>query len=98
MKKAIMREQIQAVVGCAEREFFGVTLKKTFRYLSLAALALMGAVMTGCSSDNNIIDEPQQPANKDNIALVQTLQIVEAHCLLVLATTLLNLCHEGRDA
>ncbi|MBO4891474.1 MAG: hypothetical protein J5502_02610 [Prevotella sp.] len=67
-----MREQIQAVVGCAEREFFGVTLKKTFRYLSLAALALVGSVMTGCSSDNNIIDEPQQPANKDNIVTLTT--------------------------
>lgn len=72
MKKAIMREQIQAVVGCAEREFFGVTLKKTFRFLSLAALTFMGAVMTGCSSDNNIIDEPQQPANKDNIVTLTT--------------------------
>ena len=72
MKKAIMREQIQAVVGCAEREFFGATLKKTFRYLSLAALTFMGAVMTGCSSDNNIIDEPQQPANKDNIVTLTT--------------------------
>ena len=72
MKKAIMREQIQAVVGCAEREFFGATLKKTFRFLSLAALTFMGAVMTGCSSDNNIIDEPQQPANKDNIVTLTT--------------------------
>ena len=35
------------------------TLKRTFRILSLAALTFMGAVMTGCSSDNNIIDEPQ---------------------------------------
>lgn len=48
------------------------TLKKTFRYLSLAALTFMGAVMTGCSSDNNIIDEPQQPANKDNIVTLTT--------------------------
>ena len=47
-------------------------LKKTFRYLSLAALTLVGAVMTGCSSDNNIIDEPQQPANKDNIVTLTT--------------------------
>ena len=47
-------------------------LKKTFRYLSLAALTFMGAVMTGCSSDNNIIDEPQQPANKDNIVTLTT--------------------------
>ncbi len=72
MKKGIMREQIQAVVGGAERELFGATLKKTFRFLSLAALTFMGAVMTGCSSDNNIIDEPQQPANKDNIVTLTT--------------------------
>ena len=72
MKKAIKREQIQAVLGGAERELFGATLKKTFRILSLAALTLMGAVMTGCSSDNNIIDEPQQPANKDNIVTLTT--------------------------
>ena len=48
------------------------TLKRTFRILSLAALTFMGAVMTGCSSDNNIIDEPQQPANKDNIVTLTT--------------------------
>ena len=29
----------------------------------MAALALVGAVMTGCSSDDNIIDTPQQPVN-----------------------------------
>ena len=47
-------------------------LKKTFRYLSLAALTLVGAVMTGCSSEDNIIDETQQPANKDNIVTLTT--------------------------
>jgi hypothetical protein len=36
---------------------------KTIKFLSMAALALVGAVMTGCSSDDNIIDTPQQPAN-----------------------------------
>lgn len=41
-------------------------MKKTFRFLSMAALALMGAVMTGCSSEDNI-DNPQQPANNDNV-------------------------------
>ena len=41
-------------------------MKKTFRFLSMAALALMGAVMTGCSSDDNF-DNPQQPENKSNI-------------------------------
>ena len=41
-------------------------MKKTFRYLSMAALLVVGAIMTGCSSDDNI-DNPQQPANKDNV-------------------------------
>ena len=35
------------------------------KYLSMAALMVVGAIMTGCSSDDNI-DNPQQPANKDN--------------------------------
>lgn len=33
-------------------------MKKTFRFLSMAALALMGAVMTGCTNDDNI-DNPK---------------------------------------
>lgn len=41
-------------------------MKKTFRFLSMAALLVVGAIMTGCSSDDNI-DNPQQPVNKDNI-------------------------------
>ena len=41
-------------------------MKKTFRYLSMAALLVVGAIMTSCSSDENI-DNPQQPANNDNI-------------------------------
>ena len=36
-------------------------MKKTMRFLSMAALALVGAMMTGCTSDN--IDNPLQPAN-----------------------------------
>lgn len=36
------------------------------KYLSMAALMVVGAIMTGCSSDDNI-DNPQQPANKDNV-------------------------------
>lgn len=32
----------------------------------MAALLVVGAIMTGCSSDDNI-DNPQQPANKDNV-------------------------------
>ena len=41
-------------------------MKKTFRFLSMAALLVVGAIMTGCSSDDNI-DNSQQPANKDNV-------------------------------
>ena len=41
-------------------------MKKTFRFLSMAALLVVGAIMTGCSSDDNI-DNPQQPENKDNV-------------------------------
>ena len=48
-------------------------MKKTMRFLSMAALALVGAVMTGCSSsDDSIIDNPQQPENKKNIVTVRT--------------------------
>ena len=43
---------------------------KTTRFLSLAALALVGAMMTGCSNDDNIIDEQQQ--SKDHIVTVTT--------------------------
>ena len=46
--------------------------EQILRILSLAALTLVGAVMTGCSSEDNIIDEPQQPANKDNIVTLTT--------------------------
>lgn len=41
-------------------------MKKTFRFLSMATLLVVGAIMTGCSSDENI-DNPQQPANNDNV-------------------------------
>ena len=46
-------------------------MKKTMNYLSMAALALVGAVMTACSSDDNIADN-QQPAKQDNIVTVTT--------------------------
>ena len=36
-------------------------------FLSMAALALMGAIMSGCSSDDSIIDNPQQPENKSKV-------------------------------
>lgn len=38
----------------------------------MAALALVGAMMTGCTNDDNIIDEPQQPENKSNVVTLTT--------------------------
>lgn len=46
-------------------------MKKTMNYLSMAALALVGAVMTACSSEDNIASN-QQPAKQDNIVTVTT--------------------------
>ena len=43
-------------------------MKKTMRYLSMAALALVGAMMTGCSSD----DFEAQPAKSDNVVTLTT--------------------------
>ena len=40
-------------------------------FLSMAALALMGAMMTGCSSDDNF-DNPQQPENKSKVVTLTT--------------------------
>ena len=45
--------------------------KTTMKYLSMAALALVGAAVTGCSSDDNIIAD-EQPAKQDNIVTVTT--------------------------
>ena len=47
-------------------------MKKTMRFLSIAALALVGAVMTGCTNDDNIIDQRQQPENKRNVVTLTT--------------------------
>ena len=47
-------------------------MKKTMRFLSMAALALVGAVTVGCSSDDSIIDEPQQPTSKSNVVTLTT--------------------------
>ena len=46
-------------------------MKKTMNYLSMAALALVGIVMTGCSSEDNIASN-QQPVKQDNIVTVTT--------------------------
>ena len=45
-------------------------MKKTMKYLSMAALALVGAVMTGCSNED--IANNEQPAKQDNIVTVTT--------------------------
>lgn len=47
---------------------------KTIKFLSMAALALVGAMMTGCTNDDNIIDEPQQPA-KNVVTLTTTVSL-----------------------
>lgn len=48
-------------------------MKKTMKYLSMIALALVGAVMTGCSSsDDDLASGPQQPVKQDNIVTVTT--------------------------
>ena len=46
-------------------------MKKTMRFLSMAALALVGAMMTGCSSEDNFADI-QQPENKNNVVTLTT--------------------------
>ena len=48
-------------------------MKTMKNFLSMAALALMGAMMTGCSSDDNaIVNNPQQPENKSNVVTLTT--------------------------
>ena len=47
-------------------------MKNTMRYLSMAALALVGALTAGCSSDDNIVEQPQQPDNKSNVVTLTT--------------------------
>lgn len=48
-------------------------MEKTMKFLSMAALALMGVVMTGCSSDSDeLLSEPQQPENKDKVETLTT--------------------------
>ena len=41
-------------------------------FLSMAALALVGAMTVSCSSDDNIIDQPQQPETKNNVVTLTT--------------------------
>lgn len=44
-------------------------MKKTMRFLSLAALALVGAIMTGCSNKDDVTVEPE---NKSNVVTLTT--------------------------
>ena len=73
MKISIKREQNNARIGSAEREKVRTKFKKTMRFLSMAALALMGAMMTGCSSsDDSIADIPQQPGSTSKTVTLTT--------------------------
>lgn len=48
-------------------------MKTMKQYLSMAALALVGAMMTGCSNDDDaIVNNPQQPENKNNVVTLTT--------------------------
>lgn len=48
-------------------------MKKTMRYISIAALALVGAVMTGCSNDDDsAIDKSQQLENTSKNVVTMT--------------------------
>lgn len=47
-------------------------MKTMNKFLSMAALALVGAMTVSCSSDNDITDQPQQPENKSNLVTLTT--------------------------
>jgi len=47
-------------------------MKTTKYFLSMAALALVGAMTVSCSSDDNFIDQPQQPETKNNVVTLTT--------------------------
>ena len=48
-------------------------MKTMKNFLSMAALALVGAIMTSCSGDDNsIISNPQQPENTSNVVTLTT--------------------------
>ena len=40
---------------------------KTIKFLSMAALALVGTITVGCSSDDNFIEQTQQSVNSNNV-------------------------------
>jgi len=45
---------------------------KPIKFLCIVALALVGAILTGCSSEDIIIDDLQQPANTNNVVTLTT--------------------------
>ena len=48
-------------------------MNKTSKFLSMTILAVVGAIIAGCSSDDSYTDEaPQQPTNTDHIVTVTT--------------------------
>lgn len=47
-------------------------MKTMKKYLSMAALALVGAMTVSCSSDDNIIDQAQQPENQSKSVTLTT--------------------------
>ena len=48
-------------------------MKKTMKFLSITLLAVVGAIMAGCSSDDSFTEgTPQQPTNTDNIVTLTT--------------------------
>ena len=47
-------------------------MKTMNKFLSMAALALVGAMTVSCSSDNDITDQPQQPETKNNVVTLTT--------------------------
>lgn len=48
-------------------------MKKTFRYLSMAALLVVGTIMTGCSSDDHIDNQQQTEINNNVVTLTATI-------------------------
>ena len=47
-------------------------MKTMKKFLSMATLALVGAVMTGCSSDDSLTGNAQEPAVKNNVVTLTT--------------------------
>ena len=48
-------------------------MKKTFRYLSMAALLVVGTIMTGCSSDDHMDNQPRTEINNNVVTLTATI-------------------------